>query len=60
MTEFYADLVVYATGYRTGDPDALLGYLAASCERDGAGRLRVRRDYRVATGPGRTTAPAAR
>jgi L-ornithine N5-oxygenase len=49
-----ADLVVYATGYRPGDPSALLGDLAAHCRRDGEGRLRIGRDYRVATGPGLT------
>ncbi|MDT7704428.1 MAG: L-ornithine N5-monooxygenase [Pseudonocardiales bacterium] len=49
-----ADLVVYATGYRPSDPCRLLGGLAEHCLRDGAGRLEVRRDYRVATGPGIT------
>jgi L-ornithine N5-monooxygenase len=46
-----ADLVVYATGYLPSDPCRLLGGLAASCLRDQAGRLDVRRDYRVATDP---------
>jgi L-ornithine N5-monooxygenase len=46
-----SDLVVYATGYRPGDPDVLLGDFAASWERDRSGRLRVRRDYRVTTAP---------
>ncbi|WP_156993116.1 lysine N(6)-hydroxylase/L-ornithine N(5)-oxygenase family protein [Pseudonocardia acaciae] len=45
------DLVVYATGYRSSDPDALLGDFGVSWDRDAAGRLRIRRDYRVATAP---------
>lgn len=45
-----ADLVVYATGYRSTDPLWLLGDdLAAVCARDGEGRLAIRRDYRIAT-----------
>jgi L-ornithine N5-oxygenase len=44
-----ADLVVFATGYRPSDPCELLGGLADACVRDDAGRLRVERDYRVAT-----------
>lgn len=46
-----ADLVVYATGYRSGDPCRLLGDLGSRCRRDADGRLDVRRDYRVATDP---------
>jgi L-ornithine N5-oxygenase len=46
-----ADLVVYATGYRPSDPATLLGELADVCLRDPEGRLRVERDYRVATRP---------
>jgi L-ornithine N5-oxygenase len=49
-----ADLVVHATGYRSRDPDALLGALAERCHRDDAGRLVVGRDYRVVTDPGLT------
>jgi L-ornithine N5-oxygenase len=49
-----ADLVVHATGYRPGDPAALLGDLAGHCRRDDAGRLVVHRDYRVATAAGLT------
>ncbi|MBW4721258.1 lysine N(6)-hydroxylase/L-ornithine N(5)-oxygenase family protein [Saccharothrix obliqua] len=45
-----ADAVVYATGYREADPTALLGDLAGRCARDERGRLRVDRDYRLATG----------
>jgi len=44
-----ADLVVLATGYDPLDPRELLGGLSAYCPSDGAGRLRVRRDYRVQT-----------
>jgi L-ornithine N5-oxygenase len=46
-----ADVVVYATGYRPADPLPLLGDTAAYCRRDDWGRLRVGRDYRVATAP---------
>ncbi|MCE3554394.1 lysine N(6)-hydroxylase/L-ornithine N(5)-oxygenase family protein [Pseudonocardia sp. RS11V-5] len=47
-----ADLVIYATGYRSSDPCDLLGDLAASCLRDDAGRLDIGRDYRIRTDPG--------
>ncbi|MGH3872952.1 MAG: lysine N(6)-hydroxylase/L-ornithine N(5)-oxygenase family protein [Pseudonocardiaceae bacterium] len=47
-----ADLVVYATGYRATDPLRLLAPdLAGACVRDPAGRLEIRRDYRLSTGP---------
>jgi L-ornithine N5-oxygenase len=46
-----ADIVVYATGYRSDDSLALLGNLASNCARDDGGRLRVARDYRVHTSP---------
>ena len=46
-----ADAVVYATGYRSSDPLAMLGDdLAAACTRDDAGRLVFGRDYRIAAG----------
>lgn len=45
------DLVVCATGYRSGDPADLIGELAQLCVRDGSGRLDVRRDYRLVTAP---------
>lgn len=46
------DAVVYATGYRVSDPlDLLEESLAAACVRDEQGRLEIRRDYSVATGP---------
>ncbi|MFD4674308.1 lysine N(6)-hydroxylase/L-ornithine N(5)-oxygenase family protein [Lentzea sp. NPDC058450] len=47
-----ADVIVYATGYRPANPVRLLGDLAAHCERDERGRLKVTRDYRVVTGKG--------
>ncbi|MER5510868.1 SidA/IucD/PvdA family monooxygenase [Streptomyces sp. NPDC002766] len=49
VTTVRADAVVYATGYRPGDPLALLGDLGGGCLRDERGRLRVGRDYRVQT-----------
>ncbi|MGC9380737.1 lysine N(6)-hydroxylase/L-ornithine N(5)-oxygenase family protein [Streptomyces sp. MH13] len=47
-----ADVVVFATGYGQADPLALLGEVAEHCLRDDEGRVRVERDYRVATDPG--------
>ncbi|MGH3564527.1 MAG: lysine N(6)-hydroxylase/L-ornithine N(5)-oxygenase family protein [Pseudonocardia sp.] len=44
-----ADLVVYATGYRSADHRRLLGDVAVRCCRDTSGRLEIRRDYSVAT-----------
>jgi L-ornithine N5-monooxygenase len=44
-----ADVVVCATGYRSGDPLALLGELGEHCLRRDDGSLRVERDYRLAT-----------
>ncbi|WP_131769157.1 lysine N(6)-hydroxylase/L-ornithine N(5)-oxygenase family protein [Candidatus Protofrankia californiensis] len=49
-----ADVVVLATGYRSRDPWRLLGGMAAVYNADDAGRLRVRRDYRVITSAGTT------
>ncbi|NUR40587.1 MAG: SidA/IucD/PvdA family monooxygenase, partial [Streptomyces sp.] len=46
-----ADVVVFATGYRPADPRGLLGEVADLCLRDDEGRLRVERDYRIATRP---------
>lgn len=45
------DLLVCATGYDPMDPAAMLGDLAGLCLRDERGRLRLDRDYRVATSP---------
>lgn len=42
-----SDVVVYATGYQPSDPADLLGEVDRHCLRDGEGRLRVARDYRV-------------
>ncbi|WP_018223540.1 lysine N(6)-hydroxylase/L-ornithine N(5)-oxygenase family protein [Salinispora pacifica] len=46
-----ADVVVYATGYRPADGLGPLGAVADRCHRDDQGRVRVERDYRVATDP---------
>ncbi|MFI2373527.1 lysine N(6)-hydroxylase/L-ornithine N(5)-oxygenase family protein [Streptomyces sp. NPDC018964] len=46
-----ADVAVFATGYRPADPVGLLGEVADRCLRDDQGRIRVERDYRVATDP---------
>ncbi|WP_328838906.1 lysine N(6)-hydroxylase/L-ornithine N(5)-oxygenase family protein [Streptomyces europaeiscabiei] len=45
------DAIVFATGYDSMDPTALLGDLAPHCLRDEEGRLRVERDYRLVTSP---------
>ncbi|MGN9790256.1 lysine N(6)-hydroxylase/L-ornithine N(5)-oxygenase family protein [Streptomyces sp. OZ13] len=50
-TPLDADVVVYATGYRTADTLGLLGEVRQFCHRDDEGRVRVERDYRVATDP---------
>lgn len=47
-----ADVVVFATGYGPVDPIDLLGKVADRCLRDDEGRVRVERDYRIATDPG--------
>ncbi|MFJ3535492.1 lysine N(6)-hydroxylase/L-ornithine N(5)-oxygenase family protein [Streptomyces sp. NPDC090109] len=46
-----ADVVVFATGYRQADGLGLLGDVAGHCRHDDLGRVRVERDYRVATDP---------
>ncbi|MFJ8752397.1 lysine N(6)-hydroxylase/L-ornithine N(5)-oxygenase family protein [Streptomyces sp. NPDC102441] len=46
-----ADIVVFATGYSPVDPLGLLGEAADLCLRDEEGRVRVGRDYRIATDP---------
>ncbi|AWE48859.1 lysine N(6)-hydroxylase/L-ornithine N(5)-oxygenase family protein [Streptomyces nigra] len=48
-TRLDADVVVFATGYGPADPVGLLGEVADHCLRDDEGRVRVERDYRVAT-----------
>ncbi|MEU9081473.1 lysine N(6)-hydroxylase/L-ornithine N(5)-oxygenase family protein [Streptomyces sp. NPDC048357] len=50
-TPLDADVVVFATGYRPADPLGLLGEVADRCLRDDEGRVRVERDYRIATDP---------
>lgn len=45
-----SDVLVYATGYRSADPlDVLGGEVGGLCMQDREGRLRIGRDYRVAT-----------
>ncbi|MFB7374165.1 lysine N(6)-hydroxylase/L-ornithine N(5)-oxygenase family protein [Streptomyces sp. NPDC056222] len=46
-----ADVVVYATGYSQAEPLGLLGEVGDRCHRDDQGRVRVERDYRLATDP---------
>ncbi|MFC8241972.1 lysine N(6)-hydroxylase/L-ornithine N(5)-oxygenase family protein [Streptomyces chartreusis] len=48
-TPLDADVVVFATGYSPADPLGLLGEVADHCLRDDQGRVRVERDYRIAT-----------
>ncbi|WP_328430234.1 lysine N(6)-hydroxylase/L-ornithine N(5)-oxygenase family protein [Streptomyces sp. NBC_00443] len=48
-TPIDADVVVFATGYSPADPVGLLGEVADHCLRDDEGRVRVERDYRLAT-----------
>ncbi|MEU2537717.1 lysine N(6)-hydroxylase/L-ornithine N(5)-oxygenase family protein [Streptomyces iakyrus] len=50
-TELEADVVVFATGYSPADPTGLLGEVADRCVRDEEGRVRVERDWRIATDP---------
>ncbi|ANH95086.1 L-lysine 6-monooxygenase [Streptomyces sp. SAT1] len=50
-TRLDADAVVCATGYLEADGLGLLGEAADRCHRDEQGRVRVERDYRVATDP---------
>ncbi|MBX9388540.1 lysine N(6)-hydroxylase/L-ornithine N(5)-oxygenase family protein [Streptomonospora nanhaiensis] len=49
QTPVAADYLVYATGYRPGDPRDLLGDLAEHVVCDAGGRCAVQRDYRLAT-----------
>ncbi|WP_228992192.1 lysine N(6)-hydroxylase/L-ornithine N(5)-oxygenase family protein [Streptomyces sp. DH8] len=51
-SELDADAVVFATGYSPADPLGVLGEVGKYCLRDDMGRVRVERDYRIATGPG--------
>ncbi|WP_329022538.1 lysine N(6)-hydroxylase/L-ornithine N(5)-oxygenase family protein [Streptomyces sp. NBC_01423] len=48
-TRLDADVVVFATGYSPADPLGLLGEVGEHCLRDEEGRVRVERDYRIAT-----------
>ncbi|WP_329619095.1 lysine N(6)-hydroxylase/L-ornithine N(5)-oxygenase family protein [Streptomyces sp. NBC_01255] len=45
------DALVFATGYDAMDPSDVLGDLDGYCLRDGAGRYRIDRDYRLVTTP---------
>ncbi|WP_367141029.1 MULTISPECIES: lysine N(6)-hydroxylase/L-ornithine N(5)-oxygenase family protein [Streptomyces] len=49
--ELDVDALVFATGYDSMDPSGVLGELDGYCLRDGAGRYRVGRDYRLVTHP---------
>ncbi|MCX3288953.1 lysine N(6)-hydroxylase/L-ornithine N(5)-oxygenase family protein [Streptomyces sp. NEAU-H22] len=50
-THLEADVVVFATGYCPVDPTSLLGEVADHCLRDDQGRVRVERDWSIATDP---------
>ncbi|KKD08068.1 lysine N(6)-hydroxylase/L-ornithine N(5)-oxygenase family protein [Streptomyces sp. WM6386] len=50
-TPLDADVLVCATGYSPADPLRLLGEIADRCHSDDEGRVRVERDYRIATHP---------
>lgn len=47
-TRLVNDAVVYATGYRSGDPTRLLGNNGFRVTRDADGRAEIGRDYRMA------------
>ncbi|GAA1985245.1 lysine N(6)-hydroxylase/L-ornithine N(5)-oxygenase family protein [Catenulispora subtropica] len=51
VRELDVDALVCATGYQAMEPTGLLGDLERHCVRDGAGRYRVERDYRLVTNP---------
>ncbi|MEU7000174.1 lysine N(6)-hydroxylase/L-ornithine N(5)-oxygenase family protein [Nonomuraea sp. NPDC046570] len=44
-----ADVIVFSTGYRPGDPLTLLGATGEYCDQLPGGGVRVERDYRIAT-----------
>ncbi|EIV91076.1 lysine N(6)-hydroxylase/L-ornithine N(5)-oxygenase family protein [Frankia sp. QA3] len=46
-----ADVIVFATGYRSRDTRQILGAMAEHCLDDPAGRPLLGRDYRLMTGP---------
>jgi len=48
-TEFGADTVIFATGYRPVCPLRLLGAARSLCNIDEVGKVRIERDYRVET-----------
>ena len=49
--ELDVDVVIFASGYDAMEPSKLLGDLEPYCLRDENGRLRIERDYRIATTP---------
>ncbi|MFJ5807820.1 lysine N(6)-hydroxylase/L-ornithine N(5)-oxygenase family protein [Streptomyces sp. NPDC093093] len=51
-THLDADVLIYATGYRSADALGLLGEIGRYCLLDEQGRVRVERDYRLTTDPG--------
>ncbi|WP_045875189.1 SidA/IucD/PvdA family monooxygenase [Pseudofrankia sp. DC12] len=46
-----ADVIVFATGYRSRDPRQLLATMSGYCLDDAAGKPALDRDYRLATTP---------
>ncbi|MER6391853.1 SidA/IucD/PvdA family monooxygenase [Streptomyces sp. NPDC001523] len=50
-THLDADVLIYATGYRSADALGLLGEVGRYCLSDEQGRVRVERDYRLTTDP---------
>ncbi|MGI5446663.1 lysine N(6)-hydroxylase/L-ornithine N(5)-oxygenase family protein [Streptomyces sp. CA-243310] len=50
-THLDADVLIYATGYRSADALGLLGEIGRYCLLDEQGRVRVERDYRLTTDP---------
>ncbi|TLS48118.1 lysine N(6)-hydroxylase/L-ornithine N(5)-oxygenase family protein [Streptomyces montanus] len=48
-TALDTDVIVYATGYRPGDPLTLLGSTGEYCDRLPSGKVRVDRNYQIAT-----------
>ncbi|MFE6920989.1 lysine N(6)-hydroxylase/L-ornithine N(5)-oxygenase family protein [Nocardia sp. NPDC057663] len=42
-----ADILIYATGYASSDPLAILGDVAPYCKTEDAGRLQVNRDHSI-------------
>jgi L-ornithine N5-monooxygenase len=49
VSELAADIVVYATGYRSVNPEGFLHEILPLCRRNTDGQLCVERDYRLST-----------